>query len=72
MEQDLVLKAMEAYKKVCDEHITVYNRQGTAFPSIIYQAPSWYASEVGRKYVYLRNCNGDIARYNIKTGEITV
>ena len=72
MEQDLVLKAMEAYKKVCDEHITVYNRQGTAFPSIIYQAPSWYASEVGRKYVYLRNCNGDIARYNIKTKTISV
>ena len=72
MLHDLVLKAMLAYKKVCDKHITVYNRQGTAFPFLSYQAPSWYASEVGRKYVYLRNCNGDIARYNIKTGEITV
>ena len=33
---------------------------------------SWYSSDVGRKYVYLRNCNGLIARYKIKTGEITV
>ena len=69
---DIIIEAMQAYKKVCDEHITVYNRQGTAFPFLSYQVPSWYASEVGRKYVYLRNCNGDIARYNIKTGEITV
>ena len=72
MSKDIIIEAMQAYKKVCDEHITVYNRQGTAFPLLSYQAPSYSSSEVGRKYVYLRNCNGDIARYNIKTGEITV
>ena len=72
MSKDIIIEAMKAYEKVCNQHITVYNRQGTAFPFLSYQAPSWYASEVGRKYVYLRNCNGDIARYNIKTGEITV
>lgn len=72
MAEDNILKAMIAYKKVCDEHITVYNRKGTEFPLLLYQAPSWYLSEAKRKYVYLRNCNGEIARYKIKTGEITV
>ena len=72
MNEELFDQALEAYKKVCDKHITVYNRQRTAFHLLCYQAPSWYASEVGRKYVYLRNCNGDIARYNIKTKTISV
>ena len=27
---------------------------------------------VGIEYVYLCNCNDELARYNIKTGEITV
>lgn len=72
MTNDLILLAMQAYKKVCDEHITVYNRQRTAFPFLSYQSPSYSSSEIGRKYVYLRNCTGEIARYNIKTGEVTV
>ena len=72
MNKDIITKAMKAYKKVCDEHITVYNRKGTAFPLLCYQVPSWYSSTIGGKYVYLRNCNGLIARYNIKTGKITV
>lgn len=72
MNKDIITKAMEAYKKVCDEHTTVYNRKGTEIPFLLYQAPSWYLSEAKRKYVYLRNCNGFIARYNLKTGEMTV
>lgn len=69
---DHILLAMQAYKKVCDEHITVFDRKGNAYPCLSYQVPSYSSSEVGRKYVYLRNCNGDIARYNIKTRTITV
>ena len=72
MADDIIIRAIETYKKVCDKHTTVYNRQGTAISLLSYQAPSWYLSDVGRKYVYLRNCNGFIARYNIETGEITV
>ena len=72
MTGDMIIRAMEAYKRVCEEHTTVYNRKGTEIPFLLYQEPSWYLSEVKRKYVYLRNCNGEIARYNIKTGEITV
>lgn len=72
MEDNILLLAMQAYKKVCDEHITVYDRKGNAYPFLSWVAPSWSSSEVGRKYVYLRNHYGDIARYNIKTGEITI
>lgn len=72
MTNDNIMLAMQAYKVVCDEHITVFDRKGNAYPSLIYQTPSYSSSEVGRKYVYLRNCNGDIALYNIKTGEIIV
>ena len=70
-EDELLLKAMRAYKRVCDKHITVYDRKGNAYPFPFYVAPSWYSCEVGRKYVYLRNCNGLIARYDIKKREIT-
>ena len=72
MEQDTVLLAIQAYKEVCDNHATVYNRKGNAIQPLVYQAPSYSSSIIGRKYVYLYNCNGELARYNIKTGEITV
>ena len=72
MEKDFLLMAIQAYKKVCDKHVTVYDRKGNAIPLLLYQDPSYSSSIIGRKYVYLRNCNGEIARYNIKTGEITV
>lgn len=72
MEQNTVLLAIQAYKEVCDNHATVYNRKGNAIQPLVYQAPSYSSSIIGRKYVYLYNCNGELARYNIKTGEITV
>lgn len=31
-----------------------------------YMQPSKYLSYVGRKYIYLNNCNGLLAKYNIK------
>ena len=68
----LFSQALEAYKFVCDNHITVYDRKGNSYPMLVYYVPSYSLSKVGRMYVHLRNCNGDIARYNIKTGEITV
>lgn len=68
----LYIQALDAYKYVCDKHITVYDRKGNEYPMLLYCVPSYRLSKVGRKYVYLRNCNGELARYNIKTGEITV
>ena len=70
--KNTILLAIQAYKKVCEKHITVYDRKDNAYSLLVYQAPSFSSSIIGRKYVYLRDCNGDIARYNIKTGEITV
>ncbi|MBO4565569.1 MAG: hypothetical protein J5720_09050 [Bacteroidaceae bacterium] len=72
MTDDIIIKAMQAYKNVCKKRLTVYNRKGEAFPLLYYQEPSYNSSIIGRKYVCLRNCNGDLARYNIKTGEITI
>ena len=72
MNKELFLLAIQAYKRVCDKCTTVYDRKGNAYSLLVYQAPSYSSSIIGRKYVYLRNCNGEIARYNIKTGEITV
>lgn len=72
MHNVLILLAMQAYKKACDEHVTVYDRKGNSYPMLAYCVPSYRLSKVGRMYVHLRNCNGEIARYNIKTGEITV
>ena len=68
----LYSQALKAYKYVCDNHITVYDKDGNEYPMICYCVPSYRLSKVGWKYVHLRNCNGDIARYTIKTGEITV
>ena len=39
MNKDIITKAMDAYKKVCDKHTTVYNRKGTEIPFLLYQAP---------------------------------
>lgn len=72
MEKDLFIMATLAYKRVCDKHITVFDRKGNAYPLLVYRAPSYSSSIIGRKYVYLRNNHSDIARYNIQTGEITV
>ena len=72
MNISLYSQALEAYKYVCDNHITVYDKDGNAYDTLCYCVPSYSLSKVGWKYVHLRNCNGEIARYNIKTGEITV
>lgn len=72
MDLNLYFQAFDAYKYVCDKHITVYDRKGNEYPMLVYFVPSYRLSKVGRKYVYLRNCNGDLARYVIKTGEIII
>ena len=72
MTGNILYQAIEAYQCVCQFGITVYDRKGNAYYGLLYQRPSWSDSTVGRKYVHLRNCNGEIARYSIKTGEITI
>lgn len=52
--------AVDAYYRFCDDN------------GIIFQQPCPYSSVVGRKYVYLNNINGLLAKYIIKSGEITI
>jgi hypothetical protein len=72
MNEILLSQAIEAYFEVCHQGIPVTDRKGNVYSMLVYQQPSQSDSIIGRKYVYLRNCNGELARYNIKTGEITV
>ena len=69
---EVLLEAIQAYQVVCKKGTPVYDKDGNMYSGLLYQQPAWSSCEVGRKYVHLRNCNGEIARYNIKTGEITV
>ena len=65
-------QAINAWNEVCRRGIPVKDLKGNVYSMLVYQQPSMSDSIIGRKYVHLRNCNGLIARYNIKTGEITV
>ncbi len=70
--EEIQLLAIQAYAKVCNEGTPVLGKDGRLYSGLIYQQPSLSCSTVGRKYVHLCNCNGEIARYVIKTGEITI
>ncbi len=65
---DLFVKACKAYERKCKG--PVYDRNGNVYPVAICCQPSRFDSLIGRKYVHLRNCNGDLARYVIKTGKV--
>lgn len=65
---ELYQKACRAYERACKRPWR--DRNGNLYPMASYSYPSEYESIVGRKYVHLRNCNGDLARYVIKTGKV--
>ena len=50
--------AVKAYEKYCRNNNLIFNQ------------PSETLSEIDRRYVYLKNTNGDLARYVIDTGKI--
>ena len=50
--------ALRAYLKVCNQKKVFHNQ------------PSEFYSEIGHKYVYLRNGSNLIAKFNFRTGEI--
>ena len=72
MNQYLLDLAIKAWNNVCKKCIPVYDKEGREYTGLLYQQPSRSSCIIGRKYVYLRNCNGEIARYVIKTGEIII
>lgn len=57
---ELEEKAIKAWYNYC-------KRNG-----VIYQQPSRGSVVVGRKYVYLSNINGDLAKYDFKRRRIVV
>ena len=72
MKKNALSLALEAWKNVCNNGTPVMDKEGRMYYGQIYQQPSVSNCTIGRKYVYLRNCNGEIARYVIKTGEIII
>ena len=71
-EKSLLDQAISAWYEVCKNGTPVYDKEGNMYAGLMYIQPARSSCIVGLKYVYLRNCNGELARYNIKTGEITV
>ena len=63
------LDAVSAFAEFCKNGTPVMCADGKEH-MLVYNQPSEAESVVGRKYVYLRNCNGDLCRYVIRTGEI--
>ncbi len=49
-------------EKALDAYFRKAKREG-----IIFMQPSAGLSKVGRKYIYLNNCNGLLAKYNMQT-----
>ena len=63
------VKALECYHK---NHPSVFDEFGRYQGERIWVQPSEFESEIGRKYVYLRNINGLLAKYDIKKRRIII
>ncbi len=64
-------EALDALKLFHHDNPSVYDDFGRYVGERTWVQPSEALSVVGRKYVYLNNINGRIAKYNMQTGEIT-
>ena len=69
--RDLFIEAVRAYAKACKNGTPILFPDGE-YRSLTYCEPSEASTEIVRKYVYLRNSNGLLAKYNIKTRRIIV
>lgn len=65
-------EALDALIKFHKKNPSVFDDFGKYVGERIWVNPSQMDSVIGRKYVYLNNINGPIAKYNIKTGEIII
>lgn len=68
----LFIEAIDALRKFHKENPSVYDDFGKYVGERKWVQPSQMDSVIGRKFVYLNNINGPIAKYNIKTGEIII
>lgn len=69
--KDLYLEAVRAYVKACKNGTPFLFPNGEYHP-LLYCAPSEASSVIGRKYVYLYNEKGLLARYVIRAKKIIV
>src|SRR6266516_3801132 len=60
-------RSMDEYQKACVAYERYCEQRDR-----IYQQPSWSLAEQDDEYVYLRNVNGELARYNIAAGRIEI
>jgi len=65
-------EALTALVKFHEQNPSVFDDFGRYQGERIWVQPSKSDSKTGRKYVHLRNINGPIARYNLRTKEITI
>lgn len=72
MTRDLYLEALKALIAFHKRKPDVYDEFGNYLGTRRWVQPSEFDSVVGRKYVYLNNINGLIAKYNLQTGEIII
>lgn len=64
-------EAVKAYAKACKNGTPFLFPNGECH-NLHYCEPSESLSKIGRKYVYLNNCNGLLARYVIRTKQIII
>ena len=65
-------EALDALLQFHKENPSVYDEFGRYVGERVWVQPSQWLSWVGRKYVYLNNINGLIAKYNMHTGEVVI
>lgn len=63
-------EALEALMQFHNDNPSVYDEFGRYVGERVWVQPCESQTKVGRKYVYLNNINGLIAKYNMRTGEI--
>lgn len=66
---DEALEALILYYK---ENPSVIDNNGVYCGEREWVQPNEALSTIGKKYVYLNNCNGLIAKYDMQTGEIII
>ena len=72
MKQNFFREALDALHLFFKENPSLYDDGGVYLGERIWIQPSESLSTIGRKYVYLNNCNGLIAKYNMQTGEVII
>lgn len=63
------MQTPDANRKLYDEAVSAWEKCCLE-KGAVFQQPNRYLSEIGTKYVYLRNINGLLAKYDIQAKKI--